>query len=161
MRSLLWPDCPRDEHLAEIESCFNNLTDLGQALPHDRAAYSPNPHTGTLATFVAENVDGGLVGFVELSLRSSAEGCTTHPVGYIEGWYVDADARRSGIGRALVAAAEAWAVEQGCQEMASDTELDNTISQLAHEQLGYEEVESVVLFDAPHHLATTIKKSTW
>ena len=35
-----------------------------------------------------------------------ADGCTTHPVGYVEGWYVDPDVRRKGVGKALVAAAE-------------------------------------------------------
>ena len=46
---------------------------------------------------------------------------------------------RPGIGRALVAAAEAWARAQGCTEMASDTNLDYPLSPLAHARLGYQE----------------------
>jgi hypothetical protein len=41
-------------------------------------------------------------------------------VAYLEGWYVDRDVRRHGIGAALVHAAEAWARERGYRELASD-----------------------------------------
>ncbi len=54
--------------------------------------------------------------------------------------------RRSGIGGALIEAAEQWARSQGCIEMASDSLLDNVDSQQAHERLGYEEVERAVRF---------------
>ena len=86
----------------------------------------------------------GLAGFAELGARSHAEGCLTSPVAYLEGWYVDPDARRQGVGAALVRAAEAWARAQGYQELASDTQLDNVVSQHSHHALGFEEVERVV-----------------
>jgi aminoglycoside 6'-N-acetyltransferase I len=54
--------------------------------------------------------------------------------------------RRTGIGAQLVRTAEEWARAQGCTEMASDTWLDNTLSQQAHAALGYEEVERLVHF---------------
>src|SRR5208282_2085012 len=44
--------------------------------------------------FVSERRNGQLQGFLEASLRDTAENCDTSPVGYIEGWYVDPDARR-------------------------------------------------------------------
>ncbi|HEY0159884.1 MAG TPA: GNAT family N-acetyltransferase [Thermoanaerobaculia bacterium] len=94
--------------------------------------------------FVAVGEDGALVGFVEVRLRSHAEDCESSPVGYLEGWYVVEQLRRSGIGAQLVRAAEDWARAQGCTEMASDTWLDNTVSHRAHEALGYEEVERLV-----------------
>ena len=75
--------------------------------------------------FVAERPDGGLCGFLEAAIRSRANGCDSTPVGYIEGWYVDEDVRRQGVGRALVEAAEAWARSKGCRQMASDAELWN------------------------------------
>lgn len=90
--------------------------------------------------------DGQVVGFLEASLRDYAEGCDTSPVGYLEGWFVAEPYRRRGVGAALVRAAEAWARSQGCTEMASDAELHNLGSHRAHEALGYEEVERVVLF---------------
>lgn len=97
------------------------------------------------AVFVAEE-SGGLVGFAELSIRPQAEGCHTRRVGYLEAWYVDVQARRRGIGRALVIAAEDWARSQGCTEFASDSELGNDISAKAHLALGFEEVETIRCF---------------
>lgn len=95
--------------------------------------------------FVAE-VDGRLVGFLELDFRKYAPGCRSSPVPFIEGWYVDARWRRQGIGRALLEAAEAHARAAGYQEIASDVELDNTGSLAAHAALGYTETDRVVGF---------------
>jgi aminoglycoside 6'-N-acetyltransferase I len=106
--------------------------------------YFATPQRGI--TFVAERTEGGLCGFIEVSLRDYAEGCTTSPVAYIEGWYVDAESRRRALGTRLVQAAEAWARSQGLKEIASDTQLDNTVSIQAHKVLGYEEVERLVCF---------------
>jgi len=41
-------------------------------------------------------------------------------------------------------AAEDWARSQGCVEMASDTWVDNDLSQRVHEALGYEVVDRCV-----------------
>jgi len=98
------------------------------------------------AVFVAEEHDGGICGFAEVSLKESAPGCSTSPVGYLEGWYVDPDRRQQGVGRRLVEAAEIWARKQGCQEMASDTWSDNAVSRGAHASLGFEEVEVLAHF---------------
>jgi aminoglycoside 6'-N-acetyltransferase I len=96
---------------------------------------------------VAERPDcGGLAGFAEVGSRSYADGCDSSPVAYLEGWYVDDDARRRGIGTALIRAAEEWARQQGYREFASDARLDNTTSQLAHRALGFIEVERAVLY---------------
>lgn len=97
-------------------------------------------------TFVAERGDGTLCGFVEVGSRPYAEGCDSSPVGYIEGWWVDADARRRGVGRALIDAAERWARSKGYTEMGSDALLDNSLSHAAHQALGYEEIERLVMF---------------
>ena len=87
-----------------------------------------------------------MCGFLEASLRSRADGCDSTPVGYIEGWYVDEDVRRRGVGRALVEAAEAWARSKGCRQMASDAELWNDVSHQAHGAIGYQETARLVLF---------------
>jgi len=99
--------------------------------------------------FIAERPDGSVCGYVEAGTRSHADGCETSPVGYIEAWYVDADVRRHGYGRALLAAAEQWAVEQGYSEMASDALLDNITSHEAHKASGYIEGDRVVGFRKP------------
>jgi aminoglycoside 6'-N-acetyltransferase I len=96
---------------------------------------------------VSEGEDGALAGFAEVTLRSRADGCDpTQPAGYLEGWYVVESARRAGIGRDLLRAAEDWARDQGCIEMASDTWLESEISQRAHEALGFEVVDRCVTY---------------
>jgi len=88
----------------------------------------------------------GLAGFVELGTRPYAEGCRSSPVAYLEGWFVDEDVRRMGIGTALVRAGEEWARRHGYRELASDALLDNSVSHRAHATLGFIEVERAVHF---------------
>jgi aminoglycoside 6'-N-acetyltransferase I len=102
-----------------------------------------------LIDFIAE-YNGEPVGFVEAGVRSHANACDpTHPVGFIEGWFVAESVRRRGIGKALVRAAEDWARTQGCREMASDAEIDNDLSQRVHERLGYAIVDRCADFRKP------------
>jgi aminoglycoside 6'-N-acetyltransferase I len=129
MRRGLWPAAPGepDDHPAEIDAWLADASPEGVVLVADRG-------------------DGRLAGFLELSLRPWAEGCASHPVPYVEGWWVDADVRRRHVGAALVHAAEAWSRERGFTEMASDVLLDNDASHAAHRALGFEEVERVVTY---------------
>jgi aminoglycoside 6'-N-acetyltransferase I len=96
--------------------------------------------------FVSERRNGRLQGFLEASLRDYAENCDTSPVGYIEGWYVDRDARRQGAGRKLVRAAERWARSKGCKQMASDAEVDNKLSYAVHRAFKYVEGHTCIHF---------------
>lgn len=98
------------------------------------------------AIFVAAREGTSLVAFIEAGLRDYGEGCETSPVGYIEAWYVDEHIRGQSLGRELVYAAESWAREKGCAEMASDTWLENEASIAAHLKLGYWEAERLVHF---------------
>jgi aminoglycoside 6'-N-acetyltransferase I len=98
------------------------------------------------AVFVASGGDENLIAFIEAGLRQYGEGCETSPVGYIEAWYVDEHLRGQKLGRELVNAAEHWAREKGCREMASDTWLENESSIAAHLKLGYVETERLVHF---------------
>ncbi|HEX2863122.1 MAG TPA: GNAT family N-acetyltransferase, partial [Deinococcales bacterium] len=88
------------------------------------------------------------VGFLELSVRPYAEGCDG-PAPFVEGWFVAEAERGRGVGRALVAAAEAWALERGFTDLASDTQLWNTASQAAHAALGFVEEERLVSYRKP------------
>jgi aminoglycoside 6'-N-acetyltransferase I len=129
MREAMWPKTPAGEHARE-------LTNILEGKPVT---------TLPLIILVAEASDRGLAGFLEVDLRSHADGCNpSRPVGYIEGWYVAENHRYRGIGRRLLAAAEAWARSQGCVEMASDTWVDADVSQCVHEALGYEVVDRCV-----------------
>jgi aminoglycoside 6'-N-acetyltransferase I len=121
MRTSLWPD----------------QTDS------DMAAWLLRPDT---VVFVAECTPAALCGFVEVGERSSADGCDSSPVAYIEGWYVDEGARRQHIGARLIEAAESWARARGYSELASDTQIDNATSQAAHQRLGFHETDRCVLY---------------
>jgi aminoglycoside 6'-N-acetyltransferase I len=101
-------------------------------------------HSEAQLVLVADTGNGRLAGFLEASIRPYVEDCSTDHVGYLEGWYVDSDHRKRGVGRALVEAAEDWAFEKGCTEMASDAELGNEVSLAAHRGLGYEETSRLV-----------------
>jgi aminoglycoside 6'-N-acetyltransferase I len=128
MRASLWPDESPDELAAEAKAFF--------------AAPDARLH----GVLVAEAPDGTLIGFAELSLRPYAEDCTTSPVAFLEGWYVIPEARRRGVGRALLNAAENWGRRQGCREFASDTQLENTQSAAAHYALGFEDAGALRCF---------------
>jgi aminoglycoside 6'-N-acetyltransferase I len=131
MRSLLWPEASLEEHLAEVDTLLTVKT----------CGNFP------IAIFAAEQGDGSLVGFLEVGMRSHADGCNpSQPVGFVEGWFVDEPFRSSGVGKQLMTAAEDWARAQGCHEIASDTWLDNEPSQRAHEALGFEVVDRCVHF---------------
>ena len=130
MRRALWPD-PDDDHAREAEQFFaDHLRNL-------------------LEVLLAYDESGRAVGFAELSIRNCAEGCDTDRVGYLEGWFVEADVRRQGVGRALVEAAEAWARRQGCVEFGSDAHIDNLLSAKAHEALGFTETDRIRCFRKP------------
>ena len=96
--------------------------------------------------FVLERANGKMGGVVEIATRPYAEDYHSSPVGYIEGWYVDEDLRQQGCGARLIRAVENWARSRGCTEMASDCELDNLTSHLAHSAIGYEETNRLIHF---------------
>lgn len=129
--ALLWPDDSVEGHLREVEEKIASRK------------------SGTLpvALFVSEDESGGLSGFIEVGLRSHADGCdTARPVGYIEGWYVRELQRGAGVGRELMRAAEGWSREHGSSEIASDALIENLPSQEAHGALGFEIVDRCVHF---------------
>ena len=96
--------------------------------------------------FVAETADGDLAGFAEASARPYAEGCSSTPVAYLEAWFVEEAWRKTGVGRQLVDAVEAWARERGMTELASDAEITNSLSHKAHGALGFHETDRIVCF---------------
>ena len=90
MRSLLWPNALFEEHLEEVETLL-------------RVRMSGN---FPAAILVAQHEDGSLIGFLEVGMRSHADGCNpSRPVGFVEGWFVQEVYRNAGIGRQLMKAA--------------------------------------------------------
>ena len=142
----------RDPDLTELTSLYHALWPNVSVEEHRQELIKiTHGSTGTqCANLVAETMDGRLAGFLQVGLRSHADGCDpSWPVGFIEGWYVIPVCRRQGIGRRLLAAAEDWARSQNCKEMASDTQIENQISQTAHQAEGYQVVDRCVHFRKP------------
>lgn len=129
MRRALWPEDSEGEHQLEIDRYF-------------AGEFPRFPWT----VFLAADAEGRLLGMAEVSVRPYAEGCRSERVAYLEGWYVARDARRSGVGRALVAAAEGWGRSQGCSEFASDAHPDNHVSFVAHRAIGFADAGLVRCF---------------
>lgn len=128
MRTLLWPDTS-DNHLSEIQDFFDgNSPDIAEVLVID------------------QHNDNELQGFLELNIRSFAEGSKNRGVPFIEAWFVDEAERNQGWGAQLMKAAEDWSLGKGFTELASDTELDNLVSQKAHLALGFKEQEKIVSY---------------
>ena len=123
LRRMLWDELTEDEHRDEMLDIYE--------------------HTDSQLVLVAE-ADGRLVGFLEASIRPFVEDCITDHVGYLEGWFVEPNFRRYGIGGDLVRGAERWARKKGCTEMASDAEVGNDLSLAAHLKLGYAETSRLV-----------------
>lgn len=124
LRKLLWDESTDDEHKTEMLDIYE--------------------HRETQLVLVAETSNGDLIGFLEASIRPFVEDCHSDHVGYLEGWFVQSEFRRHGIGGKLVKAAENWARAKGCEEMASDAEIDNESSLKAHLKLGYQETSRLV-----------------
>jgi aminoglycoside 6'-N-acetyltransferase I len=125
LRAALWPDEPAVG--AEADEYFASGTIAG--MMH--------------GVFVAEAGEGGpsdgLVGFAECSLRPADEASPAGRRAHLEGWYVRPAGRRQGIGRALIAAVEAWARRGGCAILTSDTsESYALLSVPAHRGCGFE-----------------------
>ncbi|MCT4781858.1 MULTISPECIES: aminoglycoside 6'-N-acetyltransferase [Exiguobacterium] len=118
----LWPDAPMTELSAEVR--------LG--LRSDKMHY-----------FLA--VADEPIGFCQLSFRYDyVPGATGEPTAFIEGIYVVDSERGNAVATNLVETATRFARSNGCTELASDTELENTGSQQFHERIGFKEVERTV-----------------
>jgi aminoglycoside 6'-N-acetyltransferase I len=131
MRALLWPDSSLEEHRREVDTVLRT------------GKYGTLP----MSILISQGEDLALTGFLEVGLRSHADGCdTAQPVGFVEGWFVHEAFRNQGIGRALMLAAEEWARRQGCLEIASDTWIDDERSISTHQALGFEMVDRCVHF---------------
>lgn len=101
-------------------------------------------HPFRYVVLVAERPDGGLCGFAEAGVRDVVDGCTTSPVAYLEGIWVDPDARRSGVAVALVRRATEWAASWGLAEMGSDCLVENEASASLHRAAGFQAGDAVL-----------------
>ena len=122
---LLWPDHTLEEFISEMEKLI------------------VSPDAAIFLAFAGEEA----IGFAHCQLRQDyVEGTDTTPVGYLEGLYVKESYRKQGYAKLLIAHAEQWARNKGCQEFASDCELDNEESLAMHLRLGFTEANRIICF---------------
>ena len=85
---------------------------------------------------VAAREAGGLAGFTQL--YPSLSSVSLARIFVLNDLYVDPDARRSGVGRALLEAAHAFARSRGAVRVSLETARDNAAAQRLYDALGYE-----------------------
>jgi ribosomal protein S18 acetylase RimI-like enzyme len=86
--------------------------------------------------FVAARESGALAGFTQL--YPSLSSVSMARIFVLNDLYVDADVRRTGVGRALLEAAHDFARSQGAVRVSLETARDNAGAQRLYESLGYE-----------------------
>src|ERR1700730_17708914 len=124
LRQALWPDETLEEHRRYAASIVDR--------PNDAIVY------------LAREEDGNVVAFAEATLRRDyVNGCSSSPVEFLEGLYVEIPYRGRGLARLLCKALENWATGLGCTEFASDVLLHNKTGQRVHEALSVEESDRV------------------
>lgn len=122
---LLWPDNNLEEFIQEIKQII--------AQPD--------------STIVLSYHNSEAIGFAQCQLRYDyVEGTSSSPVGYLEGLYVKEAFRKQGFAKNLVNTCENWAKKKGCQEFASDCELENKESLAMHLKLGFSEANRIICF---------------
>jgi aminoglycoside 6'-N-acetyltransferase I len=120
----LWGDTP-DEHADEVRKLLAK-DDYGFVIALDNG--------------------GTPVGIAEASIRNYVNGVPEQPTSFLEGIYVEAGYRNTGVGAALLQYITRWAVERGFKYMGSDVTLENTASQQWHKHHGFREVARVVCY---------------
>ncbi|PYE30779.1 aminoglycoside 6'-N-acetyltransferase I [Rhizobium sp. PP-F2F-G38] len=125
MRFKLWDSLSVDEHLVDIERMLKG---------------------GKRTSYIARLRNNVPVGFAEISIRDYANGCTAHPVAFLEGIWVDPKHRRKGVGRGLLAEITNGLLVQGFKELCSDAGIRDRRSHQAHADWGFTETDRVVYF---------------
>ncbi len=128
MRAQLWPDVDAAELAEDLPAMLNDAT---------------------LWNFILTDANDQAVGFAEIQLRTMFDGCVVAPYPHIEGIWIEAAHRRTGVGRRRLAAIEDRARNGGHAQIGSDVELDNLGSQAWHEACGFKEEVRVILYSKP------------
>jgi len=95
-------------------------------------AIDEDPHH---AVFVAEDEDGSVVGWIHVMPRQTL---LSSMVGELGGLVVDERGRRKGVGAALVAYAEEWALQSGYKELVVRSDTRRSESHSFYPALGFE-----------------------
>lgn len=114
---------------------------FGEAL--SQALRDQNPRATML---IAQASDGTRLGFISLKAVANLEGGER---GHVADLAVTANARRMGVGKALMNAGEAWAREQGFDLLSLDVWSTNDSALAFYRRLGYS-AESLCLYKRLH-----------
>jgi GNAT superfamily N-acetyltransferase len=96
------------------------------------------------AVFGAESGTGSLLGWVHVCLRLLL---IDPPSAFVEGLVVERGARRRGVGRALMAAAEDWARRGGAEAVRLRSGAPRTDAHAFYRALGYREGKAALGFE--------------
>jgi GNAT superfamily N-acetyltransferase len=124
------PATPTDAAaIARLNAAYDDLRATPEQIAAQLVACAP-----TETAFLAE-VDGRVVGMACLRLLPTV--CDPTPYAELTELFVEADARRLGVGRALVAHIEAQARARGATELVLMTAWRNTNAHAFYHALGY------------------------
>jgi len=128
---------------------FSDSTELARlsdelGYPTTPEAMAPRLHhllanPGIHSIYVAAEDPSRLLGWIHVTRRDLLE---WEPRAEILGLVVEKTARNGGIGRALVIAAERWAIEQGFEEIVVRSAVFRQESHPFYEHIGYERSKS-------------------
>jgi GNAT superfamily N-acetyltransferase len=126
----------RDAREADAVALANLCGQLGypstaEAVARRLARLSADP---SLRTLVATS-EAGVIGLATVHLRQTLN--HEHPIGQLTLLVVDEENRTRGVGRMLVAAAEAWARDEGCKRFVVTTQLSRTDAHAFYERLDF------------------------
>jgi aminoglycoside 6'-N-acetyltransferase I len=121
LRHALWPDHTLDVLSAEARAVLASQSEV---------------------CFLAVDDQAGTVGFLEGAVHPGPKG----PYGHVEGWYVEPEFRRQGIGRELVGRFELWCLHRAICLLTSDTDAPYTLSPQAHAGCGFRQIAELKIF---------------
>jgi GNAT superfamily N-acetyltransferase len=96
------------------------------------------------AVFLAEEPDGAVSGWVHVFVSRRL---FVPPFAELGGLVVDEERRGAGIGGALLARAEEWAVEAGCSKLRIRTNVRRAGAHQFYDRMGYTAAKSQRVFD--------------
>ena len=122
--------------LADLEIAKELLQELGYAMPLGELARRITCVLATENHFAAVADDGGRVcGLIHAYERAALEKpCEA----VVQALIVNHRARKTGVGRSLLLAAEAWAHAKGLNRVVLQSRVDRDDARAFYEQLGYE-----------------------
>ena len=133
--------------MADLFDAYRVFYGLASDTSAARAYLEQRMQTGESVVLVAEGASGALVGFTQL--YPSFCSLELAPILVLYDLFVRADARGSGTGTALLAAARAHGEAAGAARLELSTAVTNTTAQRLYESLGWQRDEQYLHYELP------------